>query len=76
MIRAALFAFLLIADYRLILQGQPAICAKDKATCEMAREAVARGWIEGVPRETPSRCEPAPGCFSARSNCIEGWNCR
>lgn len=58
-------------DYELVAPGRPNTCAKSAANCELAREAIRRGWIEGT---VPSVCKPSPGCFSPASNVIQGFN--
>jgi len=40
------------------------ICAKSQATCEAAREAIAKGWWSIVPPVTPTVCLPHPRCFA------------
>jgi hypothetical protein len=77
MTRAALAAVLMLAsatDYALVLPHERD-CAKSAQTCEAARQAIGRGWLPGVAPGTPARCEPAPDCFSARSDCIANFNC-
>lgn len=73
-----LFSTLILAassDYVLILPTGERICAKSAETCEVARAAIATGRWPIVPRGTPTRCTPAPGCFEPPSNCISGFNC-
>lgn len=48
------------------------ICAKDQASCEAAREAIRRGWLRDWPEGAV--CRPMPGCFSAESEGIKGYN--
>ncbi len=62
-------------DYVLSLPGERPICAKSRETCEEARAAIAARRWPIVPRETPTRCTPMPGCFQERSNCIARFNC-
>lgn len=59
------------ADWGLVSRDT-VICAKDRASCEMAAEAVRRGWLRDWPAD--ARCLPLPGCFSAESEGIEGFN--
>jgi hypothetical protein len=60
-------------DFALIVPGQPPICATSATTCEQARYAIRMGWLEGLMGELPTKCEPHPNCFSARSGCIPGY---
>lgn len=65
-------------DYLLVMREHGVITAsksKSAATCERAREAAWAGRLPDVPASTPSRCEPRPGAFSERSNCISGFSC-
>ena len=62
-------------DYRLTAPGHEDACAKSLATCRAAQNAIRNGWLIDVERDTPTRCEPAPGCFDARSLCIQSYNC-
>lgn len=59
-------------DYALSLPNEPPTCAKSQATCEQARVAVRKGWLPDVPRDAPTDCVPAPGCFAPASNFIAG----
>ena len=61
-------------DYALIA-GVQRICAKDREACELARQAIRYRYLDWFPADTPTRCEHSPGCFSARSNCIQGYSC-
>jgi hypothetical protein len=66
-------------DYMLVMpEGGVATGTKSKSLqmCQEAREAAWAGRLPNIPAGTPSRCEPAPGAFSARSNCIQNYNCR
>jgi len=64
-------------DYALIVPNQSVICAKSERSCEAAREAIRKGWLlKEIPRNTPTQCIAWPGCFSEKSNCIEGHNCK
>ena len=66
-------------DYELVVPGVDAvICAKSRKVCDEARNAIRDGrWrIDGVSSGAPILCPPHPYCFPARSNCIEGYNCR
>lgn len=63
--------YMLVMPENGIATGSP---AKSEETCELARLAAWRGWLPGVPEGTPSRCEPHPGAFDARSNFIDGFN--
>lgn len=65
------------------------ICTKDKASCTKAQEAIKNGnyqicntlSIKAECIDTPisihaeTFCDPKPNCFSAQSNCINGYNC-
>jgi len=63
-------------DYALILDNQPPICAKSEANCETAREAIrTQRWPIARPNAATSRI-PMPGCFSAESLVIRGYNDR
>lgn len=65
-------------DYVLVMRERGATTetkAKSAATCEQARAAAWAGQLPDVPAGTPSRCEPRPGAFSERSNCIAGHSC-
>jgi hypothetical protein len=81
MTRSAILAvaFVLLAsaagsgDYALVLPGERD-CAKSLPTCEAARAAITRGWLAGVPRDAPAKCEPSPWCFGQRSLYIPGFN--
>lgn len=66
-------------DYMLIMPENGVATgskAKSANDCEKAREAAWDGLLPGIPPLTPSRCEPHPGAFSERSNCIEKFNCQ
>ena len=60
-------------DYVLTIPGER-ICAKSEHTCEKAREAIQLGRWPIVSPETPTRCTPAPGCFSPESLVIREFN--
>lgn len=49
-------------------------CAKSQETCELARTAAIRGWLQGVRPGAVMACVPHPGCFSYESETIEGYN--
>lgn len=74
--KPALLAIALVlagsADWGLVSRDT-VICAKDQATCEMAAEAIRRGWLRDWPAN--AICKPLPGCFEPESNCISGFNC-
>ncbi len=83
-IPVSVFAALLVAgaavagsgDYMLVMpEGGVGTGTKSKSAqmCQEAREAAWAGRLPDVPAGTPSRCEPAPGAFSTRSNCIVGY---
>lgn len=62
-------------DWGLVANDAPPICAKDRASCELALSAIERGiWAPDL-RGAALRCEPEPGCFSERSLCIAEYNC-
>lgn len=80
MIRAAALTLGVVlaaaTDYELVAPAQPElppICAKSEAVCWLAVEAIRdRRW----PIEPGYvLCRPRPGCFSAESECIDGYNC-
>lgn len=78
MIRDAAFGLLVVlaasTDWGLALPTETD-CAKSQETCEMARYAITRGWLDGILPDTATRCEPMPqGCFSPESNVIRGYN--
>jgi hypothetical protein len=49
-------------------------CAVDQASCELAISAIRHGWIQTIPRDTPTRCDPRPGCRDPASEVIRGFN--
>ncbi len=61
-------------DYALVLPTGEQVCAKSRETCEEARAAIAARRWPIAPRQTPTRCLPAPTCFSHESNTIRGYN--
>lgn len=64
-----------VGDYELVTQLPERICAKSLDTCETAREAIRRGWfLTELPRDTPTHCRPAAGCFGPASLTIPGFN--
>jgi len=64
-------------DYALIAPNQPPICAKSVEVCEVAREAIKRGWfLKEIGRDAATYCIASPGCFSAESLVIKGYNDR
>jgi hypothetical protein len=66
-------------DYALVMPENgvgTGSCAKSLEACRDAQAAVQMGYITSVPKGTPTRCQPKPGCFSKRSNCIVGFNCK
>ena len=73
---ALLAGLLLVSASSVTYELAPAgICAKDLASCEAAIDAVRRGWLWPDLARRDLRCAPHPGCFSARSECIAGYNC-
>lgn len=64
-------------DYVLVTPTER-ICAKDIESCELAREAIRKGWLQWAAPTANIWCEAMPGgrCFSDESNCIAGYNCR
>lgn len=64
-------------DYALVVPNQPAICAKSVEVCKAAREAIKRGWfLPEVGRDAATYCIASPGCFTAESLVIRGFNDR
>ena len=66
-------------DYALVLRPSgEVICTKSIETCETAVRALrARRWIPLNERATvDGECIPRPACFTERSQCIAGYNCR
>ena len=75
-------------DYELILPGinDSPICAKSRADCEAAADAIyERRWTPLPPRDHISKvspeseslvCQPPPDCFPAASLTIPGFNSR
>ena len=61
-------------DYILLVPGEAAICAKSRDTCEAAREAIRTERWPIAARDAVTSCRPSPGCFSARSLVIPGYN--
>lgn len=76
---AAVYAHAAPSDWQISVQAQNGqvidrICAKDRTTCEMAVIAVQRGWLFPELHGLFMRCEPRPGCFTAESEVIWGYN--
>ena len=63
-------------DYVLLLPDGERVCAKSAADCIAAQNAIRRGWWPVAAPEAPTTCRPSPGCFDARSLCIEAYSCR
>ena len=74
---AVAFVTLGSVDKVLILDGEE-VCVQPQVSCEEAIDAVRSGRWRPAGNPTPRdvRCHPRPGCFSERSLCIEGYNCR
>ena len=73
---AAVVVLIAASDWALVAPSRPElppICAKSEIVCETAVAAIRdRRWpIEPGYVE----CRPAPGCFSAESECIASYNC-
>lgn len=63
------------ADWGLVVNDNPPICPKDRASCNDAINAIERGdWAPDL-KGAALRCEPEPGCFSERSLCVKSFNC-
>ena len=81
---AAAFVLAGATDWGLVISEtgptDSVICAKTQESCELAREAIRKGWLnrggDGIPRDTTTVCRPTPECFSEESNCIAGFNCK
>lgn len=58
-------------NYEIVPGG---ICAEDYDTCDAAVRAIRDGWLWPNLRGVHVLCVPHPNCFSARENCIPGYN--
>ncbi len=63
-------------DFVLLLPGGERVCAKSAADCTAAQNAIRRGWWPVAAPGAETVCKRAPGCFDARSLCIEAYSCR
>lgn len=78
MTRGAVLALMILmadaSDWRLVVPGENwPTCAKDEASCTDIQRAIRQGFIQSIMPDAKTRCEPAPDCFSERSNCIPGY---
>lgn len=63
------------SDWALVAPARPdlpPICAKSEVTCALAVEAIRDGRWPIEPGYV--LCRPSPGCFSAESEVIRGYN--
>ena len=70
-------------DWGLELPSGLVVCVKEPPArthlsaedlCYRARASVEAGRFLGIPAGTTGRCAPHPECFTARENCIVGYN--
>lgn len=71
-------AFAAATDWQIIASDHgrvvEKICAKSRETCEAAVEAHRRNWFAPDLAGSELVCQPQPGCFSAESEVISGFN--
>lgn len=72
-----ILGILLITDYQLIVVNNPKenTCTKDLKSCNTLKEAITKGYIKDIPKNSNTYCIEKPNCFSAKSNCIKNFNC-